>query len=101
MAFSIKNVIYNFVFPPYHPGLSGLSVSHLTAAEVLQEVGEALDDAGVFWTVSAGVTDEDFGAGPRPLRVQCSTVIGRLTALLVQLAVDVLLEEKRQTDKTG
>lgn len=65
------------------------SSSHLAAAEVLQEVGEALDDAGVFRTVSVGVTDEDFGAGPRPLRVQCCTVIGRLAALLVQLAVDV------------
>lgn len=66
-----------------------MSPSHLTVAEVLQEVGEALDDVGVFGTVSVGVTDEHFGAGPRPLRVQRSTVIGRLTALLVQLAVDV------------
>lgn len=65
------------------------SVSHLTVTEVLQEVGEALDDAGVFGTVSAGVADEDFGAGPRPLCVQRCTVIGRLAALLVQLTVDV------------
>lgn len=63
--------------------------SHLAAAEVLQEVGEALDDAGVFRTVSTGVTDEHFGARPRPLGVQCAALIGRLAALLVQLAVDV------------
>ncbi len=36
----------------------------LTAAEVLQEEGEALDDGEVFGTVSAGVTDEDLGSGP-------------------------------------
>lgn len=62
----------------------------LTAAEVLQEVGEALDDAGVLGTIPAGVTDEDFGAGPRALAVQCRALIGRLAALLVQLAVDIL-----------
>lgn len=62
---------------------------HLTVAEVLQEVGKALDDTGVFGTVSVGVTDEDFGTRPRSLCVQCCTLIGRLTALLVQLAVDV------------
>lgn len=63
---------------------------HLTAAEVLQEVGEALDDAAVFGAVSARVADEDFGAWPRPLRVQSCALIGRLAALFIQLAVDVL-----------
>lgn len=65
-------------------------MSHLTATEVLQEVGEALDDASVFRAVSAGVADEDFGAGPGSLRVQRCALIGGLAALLVQLAVDVL-----------
>lgn len=53
-----------------------VSSSHLTVAEVLQEVGEALDDAGVFGTVSVGVTDEDFGTRPRPFCVQRCAVIG-------------------------
>lgn len=64
-------------------------MSHLTAAEVLQEEGEALDDTDVFGTVSVRVADEDFGAGPRPLSGQCCAVIGRLAALLIQLTVDV------------
>ena len=72
----------------------GAWLSHLTVAEVLQEVGEALDDAGVLGTVSVGVTDEDFGSRPRPLRVQRRALIGRLAALLVQLAVDVFWQEK-------
>ncbi len=80
--------IGNFIFPNIQP-LFGLSPSHLTVAEVLQEVGEALNDAGVLRTVSVGVTDEDFGAGPWTLRVHRCTVTGRLTALLIQLAVDV------------
>lgn len=63
--------------------------SHLTVAEVLQEVGEALYNTGVFGRVSVGVTDEDFGSGPLPLRFQSCAVIGGVTALFVQLAVDV------------
>lgn len=62
---------------------------HLTAAEVLQEVGEALDDAGVFGTVPAGVADEDFGAGPRPLAVEGCALIGGLTTLLIQVTINV------------
>lgn len=49
--------------------MGGGGASHLTVAEVLQEVGKALYNTGVFGTVSVGVTDEDFGSGPRALRV--------------------------------
>lgn len=64
-----KNELSFYFFPPQKPANVRQSASHLTAAEVLQEVGKALDDAGVLRTVSIGVTDEDFGAGPRPLRI--------------------------------
>lgn len=70
----------------------------LTATEVLQEVGEALDDAGVLGTIPAGVTDKDFGAGPRALAVQHRALIGRVAALLVQLAVDILWKKQKQID---
>lgn len=66
---TFKNELSFFFFPRQKPADVRQSASHLTAAEVLQEVGKALDDVGVFRTVSVGVTDEDFGAGPRPLRV--------------------------------
>lgn len=65
------------------------SALHLAAAEVLEEVGEALDDVAVLGAVSTRVAEEDFGAGPRPLRVQSCALVGRLAAFLVQLAVDV------------
>lgn len=61
---------------PWKINLLSQCLAHLTAAKVLQEVGEALDDAGVFRTVSIGVTDEDFWAGPWPLRIQRCTLIG-------------------------
>lgn len=76
---------YLFITQPF----GGCCASHLTVAEVLKEVGKVLNDAGVFGTVSVRVTDEDFGPGPRPLRVESCAVIGRVTALLVQLAVNV------------
>lgn len=68
---------------PHRPAL------HLAAAEVLQEVGEALDDAAVSGAVSVRVADEDLGPGPRAFRVQSCALIGRLAAFFVQLAVDV------------
>lgn len=71
-----------------------LSTLHLAAAEVLQEVGEALDDAAVFGAVSGGVAEEDFGAGPGPLGAQRCALIGRLAAFFIQLAVDVLCSRR-------
>lgn len=75
----------------------GVSPSHLAVAEVLQEVGEALDDAGVLGTVSVGVADEDLGTRPRALRDQRRALVGRLAALLIQLAVDVLYTRRDDT----
>lgn len=63
---------------------------YLTATEVLQEEGKALDDGGVFGAVFAWVADEDFGPRPGPLCAQDSRVQGRLGALLIQVRVDVL-----------
>lgn len=77
-----------------------LSALHLASAEVLQEVGEALDDAAVFGAVPGGVAEEDFGAGPGPLGAQRCALIGRLAAFFIQLAVDVLCSTRGSSHTT-
>lgn len=39
---------------------------HLTAAEVLKKISEALDDVDVFLAIFTGVADEDFWPGTEP-----------------------------------
>lgn len=77
------------------------SEPYLTATEVLEEEGKALDDGGVFGAVFAGVADEDLGPGPGPLCAQDSSVQGRLRALLIQVRVDVLWKARQKACDLG
>lgn len=58
-------------------------IPHLTATEILEEVGEALDHIHVVLAVFTGVAEEDLGLWPEPVSGKSRGVCGGLGAFFI------------------
>lgn len=60
-----------------------LQIAHLTAAEVLQEVGKTPDNVHVILAIFTGIAEEDLWPRPEPLSGERRGVRGRLRTLFI------------------
>lgn len=60
-----------------------LETPYLAATEVLEEVGETLDNVHVILAVFTGIAEEDLGPRPQPLSRECRGVGGGLGTLFI------------------
>lgn len=60
-----------------------LEIPYLAATEVLEEVGETLDNVHVILAIFTGIAEEDLRPRPQPLSRECRGVGGGLRTLFI------------------
>lgn len=58
-------------------------IPHLTATEILEEVGKTLDHVHVILAVFSGVTEEDLGPWLEPVPGESGSICGGLGAFFI------------------